>query len=331
MSSIREQITAQVLARLNGAGKPGGVPAAARAGAAAARLGPEPNHRSIVLKKRWSGGRPQRPAPAERIGGRGGPTRRHYLNLDFELRAAGDGTAPPDGAVEEMHAWLIRALVGSQLEGLALDVREGPIQFAYAQGGYPLCMARARIVVEHLVPVEPPPATGPTLVETLLPTGGREDNPLASFGVMESIATGAAQLADGLDATYDETRLTDGGTGGATGSNFVIWTMQPSAHSGAIAFVRHRFRVAALASPPEFSAIIRPCIDGIPRGTPRVLLLDGLPQTIHEDFPTLAGTPWTTALLNSVKWGWFVQLEAGAAGSVISGRVMELQVQVIAP
>lgn len=151
MSTIREQCTVQVLAQLNGAGKPAGVPATVRAGTASARLPNEAaGHESMILKKRSSGGSPTALVQPDRPGGRGGPLARHYFTLELEMRAAGDGTIAPDTLVEDQYAWAVKALVDTNLNGLALGVHEGPSLFPeMEQGEYPGSLLVTQFIVEH--------------------------------------------------------------------------------------------------------------------------------------------------------------------------------------
>ena len=150
MATIREQCTAQAVAQFN-TGTPGGVPAAARAGTAAARLPSEAAaHRSVIVKKRSSGGATNTLVPPDRPGGRSGPITRHYLTLEFEFRAAGDGSTAPDQIVETDYAWAVKALVGTTLNGLAISVSEGPSLFQETeQGEYPMCLLITQFIVEY--------------------------------------------------------------------------------------------------------------------------------------------------------------------------------------
>ena len=326
MPTLREACTARALLQLNGPDRPGAVPAAARAGVAGARLGAiAAGHRSIILKKPRSGGTPTLPpAPPARVGGRAGPLTRHYVPLELEFRAAGDGIEPPDAICEELYAWAVRALVDTDLGGFAITVHEGPSHFADPeQADYPLVRLRAAFIAELAVDPD---------AQILFPVGGRADDPQAPFGAMASIAATPAQLIDGLEGTFDESRLTVAAAIVLTGTNTVTWTMEPALHAGAIAAVVHRFRIAALSAEPFSSATIQPAIDGQPRGTAHSLTLDGTPQTFEEAFRVdpATGLPWTRESINAARWGWWAELSTIGPFSQVSGRVMEFHLRVLA-
>ena len=136
MASVREQIVVAAIAALN-AGTPGGVPAAERTRSTAVEEAGLPS--IIVYPTRETSAS----APAH------GPIVHRRLTLAVECRAKGDGTVRPDQAVDPLVVWVIKALAGSVLGGLAHVIEEGDITFAYEQGEAPLCLAVVEMVVEH--------------------------------------------------------------------------------------------------------------------------------------------------------------------------------------
>lgn len=119
MSTRREQILAAVVTALNGAGKPGGVPTAART--RTADLTPANLPASTVY-----------PVKEEAEKANSVALNRHLLVRIEHVGLASTGVTS-DQAVDPLCSWAGKALGGSRLGGLALDCIEHETTFVYEQ------------------------------------------------------------------------------------------------------------------------------------------------------------------------------------------------------
>lgn len=136
--TVREAILEAMLSALN-TGRPTGVPVVA-----------EGRHRNVQPA--------QMPAmtlfPVDEqlspIHSRRSPLVASQMVLVLELWGAGSVARTSSRAIEPMAAWVVRALAGQTLGGLATAVYKRRLRYQYGQSGKtPVCLGRLEVVVEY--------------------------------------------------------------------------------------------------------------------------------------------------------------------------------------
>ncbi len=141
MSTVLEQIAADALARLNGAGKPAGVPAAAY------HDGYVPDVSQLPLRQLdWGPDQlKQGTSPAS-------PLSRHELRLtvvDWVTSVETPTPLTPKQVAEPMRAWSVKALVQQRLAGIAFDVLELGTVWVSAQADVPVVRVEHHFTVSY--------------------------------------------------------------------------------------------------------------------------------------------------------------------------------------
>lgn len=108
MSLIRSTIQTAIVAALNGAGKPSGIPSAAVA------RGRQATANTILVYRVDD--------PAERMGGPRGPAYRRRLRFRVECRATTAATGDPYSNVDALEAWVVKAVGGLLIPGTLHEV-----------------------------------------------------------------------------------------------------------------------------------------------------------------------------------------------------------------
>jgi hypothetical protein len=130
VSSVREQILTAVMAALNDAGRPVGVPAAERTRVLALEVAGLPS--TVLVPRRES---------VQFKGGRWSPLVERTLTIELEHRAAGGSGVTSEQAADALLSWPVKALCGNTLGGLAMEIRESGTEWQYADGEEPFVLA----------------------------------------------------------------------------------------------------------------------------------------------------------------------------------------------
>lgn len=130
MTTRREQIMQAVIAALNDAAKPAGVPTATRANAVAAGAGQLPKLAVVPVRE-------------DVEGARGPGIVRRTLTIRVEAQAAGivGSEQAADALLDPIVAWCTQALAGNRLGGLVLTIEETSIDWAVEINDYAYCAA----------------------------------------------------------------------------------------------------------------------------------------------------------------------------------------------
>ena len=134
MATIRELVIQKALTRLNGGGKPGGVPTTERARTFA--LEPAQLMSMIIYPVRNPVRNPTTPRR---------PAVQMAVHFAVEIRSKGDGVNSPDALVDPAIDWAVKALCNSQEPGLWTDVEYEDTEFEWSQLDYAFCLATVRL------------------------------------------------------------------------------------------------------------------------------------------------------------------------------------------
>ena len=150
MSSIREQIAAEVVNLLDATGAPGGLTVHRE------RTRPVDKDSLPAILVYFEDDEPT-PLAKQRFQA---PLTERHLNVVLEMRVVPDSGQAPDEAVDPLYLWAVRQILGNErLSGLAMGVTEGPMKWTATEADKVFAGAALHLAIHYRTSRLDPSAT----------------------------------------------------------------------------------------------------------------------------------------------------------------------------